>query len=146
MELLLLMVVMMPLLFQIDDLINELKVKAETDRNPLFNYLFNMNNLEREEFGILGISVKHYTRIDDNFSKFDLQLVASRIGETITLNLRNHTKLFKKSTVENYIVLYTDIINQVLSNINIKDLSMTNRLTKITSTIETESEFNFELD
>jgi amino acid adenylation domain-containing protein len=94
--------------YQFEDLVERLKVRRDTSRNPLFDTMFLLQNQEEFELDIPGLKLKPFD-YQENSSKFDLSLYASESDQRIICVINYSTKLFKQATIE--------IVGQYLKNI-----------------------------
>jgi len=80
-------------------LVDELRVKRDPDRNPLFQVMFNMETGKEEELSIPGLEVES---VDSGVvqSRFDLHLYARPAEDTLELVCIYSTDLFLPSTIE----------------------------------------------
>lgn len=101
--------------YQFDDLVDKLGVKRDAGRNPLFDVMFILQNLEIPEIKIPGLTAKPPAH-DTATTKFDLSLYAVETGDTIDLNFNYSSKLFEQSTVEAFINAFKNIVSDVLTN------------------------------
>ncbi len=104
--------------YQFDDLVNKLDVKRDVSRNPVFDVMFVLENMD---FGI----DENYMKIkliesELNISKFDLTLVGAETEDGINFNLEYCSKLFKKETIERMKEHYTNILDCVVSKLDSK--------------------------
>ncbi|WP_024832492.1 non-ribosomal peptide synthetase [Ruminiclostridium josui] len=111
--------------YQFEDIIEDLDVQRNTNRNPLFDVSFVMQNSDNSDFRIPGMSLVKY-RYERKTSKFDLTFFATENNGTIDFELEYCSRLFKKTTIERYIAFYKRIINAVIHNpdISIKDIKI----------------------
>jgi amino acid adenylation domain-containing protein len=128
---------------QFDDLVENVVVTREKNRNPLLDAVFIMDNIELQEIKIPGLQLKPYA-VEDNTSKFDIKLGALEKDGDLFLSVEYNATLFKKETVEWFIRYYKDILSSVLKHPD-KKLSEI----KIISEVETEeilNQFNIDLE
>ncbi|WBW95744.1 non-ribosomal peptide synthetase [Oceanirhabdus sp. W0125-5] len=106
--------------YQFEELIEKLQIKRDTSRNPLFDVMFNMTNIDYGTDSVLdGLEIKQYIT-ESKISKFDLTLTAVDDDNIIKLNLEYCTKLFKKETIERMASHYVEILNSICNNSDIK--------------------------
>ncbi|MGB7604620.1 MAG: amino acid adenylation domain-containing protein, partial [Lutisporaceae bacterium] len=104
--------------YQFEELIDKLNIKRDLSRNPLFDVMFSMQNLDAGEMQIEGLTFKPY-EIDNNIAKFDMTITAVELNKTIMLSLNYCTKLFNKQTIENMSKHLTNILSSISSNTNL---------------------------
>ena len=107
--------------YPFDELVRQLGLSRQTDSNPLFDVVFQTHEIpvetageaENDEFLILPYENHHST------SKFSLILESYDMGDTFTMTQQFSTALYKRSSIEEMIKLYRDILEQVLESPNI---------------------------
>ena len=111
--------------FQYERLIDELKPERDTSRNPLFDVMFDFQNLEASELKIPGLVLKPY-KVEYTISKFDITLTAAEADQRIFLKFEYSTALFEKETIERFITYFRKIVSVVItdSNKKIADIAM----------------------
>lgn len=105
--------------YQFDDLVNDLGIKRDASRNPLFDTMFIVQNMGLPDIAIDNLKFNYY-HFKYNMSKFDFSLEIGDGGETIPCYLEYSTKLFKQETAQRMITHYMNILRQI-----IKDASKT---------------------
>ncbi|MBR8664605.1 bacitracin non-ribosomal peptide synthetase BacC [Bacillus paralicheniformis] len=85
--------------YQFDDLVEQLDLERDMSRNPLFDTMFVLQNLEKADAEIEGLTFEPFES-DIHISKFDLTLSAIEKDSKIEFDLEYCTKLFKRETVE----------------------------------------------
>ncbi|HEY9261651.1 amino acid adenylation domain-containing protein [Chitinophaga sp.] len=105
--------------YQYEELINTLNVSRNTGRNPLFDVLFVLQNIEQSPLNIPGIRMSSYSS-GHRVSKFDLSLIAEELDGDLLLNFEYSTALFKQETVEKMIAGLERVVKQVIANPDIK--------------------------
>jgi hypothetical protein len=111
--------------------------------------VFVFQNFKKSEIEIPGLTLKPYNR-EQIISKDDLALNTFESKGQIFLSMEYSTKLFKKETIERFIVYFKKIVTDIISNPSKKiadieimtDKEIDQILTDIKST-ELDAEFNF---
>ena len=85
--------------YQFEDLVEKLDIKRDTSRNPIFDVMFSMPNVDLEDLKIRGLEIRPY-EFQDKTSKFDLLLTVFEIEEELEANLQYCTRLFRRETIE----------------------------------------------
>ncbi len=85
--------------YQFEDLVEKLDTKRDTSRNPIFDVMFSMPNVDLKALKIQGLQIKPY-EFRDKTSKFDLLLTIIEKEEEFDVNLQYCTKLFKRETIQ----------------------------------------------
>ncbi len=106
--------------YQFEELLEKLEVIRDTSRNPIFDVMFNMMNIDYDNnLEMNGLILKPII-IEDKTSKFDLNLTAVESKDTLTFNLKYSTKLFKKERIERLQKDFDIILKAVTRNSDIK--------------------------
>ncbi|MCP4149402.1 MAG: amino acid adenylation domain-containing protein, partial [bacterium] len=95
--------------FQLDHLVDSLDLPRDTGRNPLFDALFALLNVEAGEVEIPGIRFEPY-ELENPVSQFDITLQCTEAGETLGVALEYSTRLFKRETMERF---YSHFVNLI---------------------------------
>ncbi|MCP5107781.1 MAG: amino acid adenylation domain-containing protein, partial [bacterium] len=103
--------------YQFEDLVERLagKIKRDTGRNPLFDVLFVLQNIDVVELEIPGVKLSPY-KFENRTSKFDITLNGQEIGETLHLSIEYCSKLFKRETIERYIIYINNLMSSVVED------------------------------
>ncbi len=105
--------------YQFEELISNLDINRDFSKNPLFDVMFTLQNMDMENIEIDGLKFGSY-EFKNRISKFDITLSAIETKEKIIFNLEYCTKLFKRETLERLSKHYVNILKEVVSNIEIK--------------------------
>jgi non-ribosomal peptide synthetase component F len=130
--------------YPFEELVEQLGIRRDASRNPLFSVTFAMLNTgisrdrETKPSRIKGYSV------EQRMSKFDLGLEALETNEKLFLTFLYRIKLFRTQTIKRYSNYMKEIISVVLKNKNIrlKDISIAYDLVE-PETIIPKAEFKF---
>ena len=101
--------------YQFEELVENLEVRRDISRNPLFDVVFVLQNTGNVSVELQDLRIKPY-HIEKKVSKFDLTLNAVEGEDTIYFNLEYCTKLFKKETIERMGEHFGNILEEVLSD------------------------------
>ncbi len=101
--------------YQFEMLVDKLDLVRDMSRNPLFDVLFTLQNMDTTPAGETNLQISPY-RVEKTVAKFDLSLFAAEVGETIHFSLEYRTSLWKKSTVERMAGHFSQLIRQVVRN------------------------------
>ncbi|MCP5109186.1 MAG: AMP-binding protein, partial [bacterium] len=101
--------------YQFEDLVERLSVVRDTARNPLFDVMFTMQNMEMEAAGDTGLKLGG-PRYESDISKFDMTLSAFESAEGLRFELEYGTRLFKEETVNRFGRYFESIVSQVITN------------------------------
>ncbi|MCP4157708.1 MAG: amino acid adenylation domain-containing protein, partial [bacterium] len=100
--------------YQFDDLLEHLEIKRDVGRNPLFDTMFTLQNLENDQLEIKGLRIKPH-EFGNNVSKFDLSMLISESKGKLFAHLRYCKILFKKETMERLVNHYLNILEEVVA-------------------------------
>jgi amino acid adenylation domain-containing protein/non-ribosomal peptide synthase protein (TIGR01720 family) len=139
--------------FQFETLIEKLNLQVDPGKHPLFDVVLNVINLER---GKPQQENKHPQKnenspiapypLEYHSAKYDLVLRVNPKKDTLSMSLEYATALFKKSTVENMVKNFIEILNQVVENkdITLEDITISNPFLLVQHTSDEEDMgFNF---
>jgi len=106
--------------YQYEELVETLGIKRDTSRNPLFEVMFVMQNVEPNvDINLNNLKLVPY-KFDDRISKFDILLEASEGESNLNCKLEYCTSLFKRETIEKMAAYFTKILETVTENVYIK--------------------------
>ncbi|WP_338400464.1 amino acid adenylation domain-containing protein [Bacillus thuringiensis] len=105
--------------YQFETLVEQLNIKRDTSRNPLFDVMFNMidtvdagNYIELDKLNLSLFKMKNRT------SKVDLSLVAVEYIETVGITLEYCVELFHEDTIQVILEDYYCILRNISTNKN----------------------------
>jgi non-ribosomal peptide synthetase component F len=109
------------------ELLNKVYKKSDLSRNPLFDAMLIMQNVNISDLEMDGLRCIPY-KFDSRTSKLDLTLNVMEVDGEIVLELEYSTALFKRLTAEEMVSHYTEILGQVLQapKIKLKDITLSN--------------------
>lgn len=99
--------------YPFDRLVEKLNLQRDISRNPLFDTMFVLQNVEIDDKNIEGLTFVPYP-IKTQISKFDLTLEVEDKGGNLLLRFEYATKLFKKETIERLAQHFLNIIEFVI--------------------------------
>lgn len=132
--------------YPFDELVRRLEVQRSLNRNPLFDVVFSMQNMDAGSMKTEGIYIEPL-EIEKNRSPFDLVLTATPSGDTIMLQLEYSVALFQAASAEAIVRYYEEIIRQIVDNpnVSINEISLSHNL--LTADVEVSAkeyiEFGF---
>ncbi|KRF09858.1 non-ribosomal peptide synthetase [Paenibacillus sp. Soil787] len=85
--------------YPFEALVEQVDVRRDMSRNPLFDTMFVLQNIELEAMELDGLSISP-SILDNPIAKFDLTIEAREEEEGIELCFVYRTKLFKQETVQ----------------------------------------------
>ncbi|OOM82535.1 gramicidin S synthase 2 [Clostridium puniceum] len=101
--------------YQFEKLIKKLDIKRDTSRNPLFDVMFLLEDMDFNSEAEIKLIQPEF-----NISKFDLTLTAAEIVEGIKFNLEYCIKLFENETIERMKEHFINILNSITDDLDIK--------------------------
>ncbi len=101
--------------YQFEDLVEKIVVKKDTNRNPIFDVLFQFENMKLPEMKIPGLQLNSFG-YKKKISKFDLTLFGMEVGDQMEFTFEYNTSLFKKETIEIFGRYYIEICNSIVLN------------------------------
>jgi amino acid adenylation domain-containing protein len=105
--------------YQFDDLVDKLKIERSESRNPLFDVMFALQNMDMEISASKELKLTLFENCN-KISRFDLTLYAKEKSDGIELEFEYCTRLFKKATIEAMAAHYLRILEQIKDNVEIK--------------------------
>ncbi|MBT2575786.1 amino acid adenylation domain-containing protein, partial [Bacillus sp. ISL-51] len=107
--------------YPFEELVEQLGIVRDTSRNPLFDVMFVLQNMERESLFLNDLHLAQAPDIGHKASKFDATLYASEESEgTIGLDFEFNTDIYQKQTVIKWLSYFTHILKHVIDNQNIQ--------------------------
>jgi amino acid adenylation domain-containing protein len=101
--------------YQFEDLVDNVVKERDTGRNPLFDVMFALQNMETPDIEIPGLKLKPYPA-ERRASLFDLSFQGIETGEGIHFTVEYCTALFKKETVQRLILHFHQVIVSILAD------------------------------
>ena len=134
---------------QFDQLVKKLGLQGSFGRNPLFDVVFQFNNLDIEiENGSFKVGDINLTAYDFKFQQchFDLLLDAEKNNDTLRFLLTYSTDLYEKTTIQRTLDHFVRILEQVVDNKNIRleDIVVPYESLDLKENIFKDEEVNFE--
>ncbi|MCP4154999.1 MAG: amino acid adenylation domain-containing protein, partial [bacterium] len=109
--------------YHFDQLVDKLEVNRDAGRNPLFDVMFALQDINRGQkqqprpalnSGIIQDNQQQQNEIGNAISKFDLTMTVTDTGEKLDIAIEYCTKLFKKETIERIARYYKKILPQII--------------------------------
>jgi tyrocidine synthetase-3 len=107
------------------ELIKKLGAENEISRNPVFDAMLMVQNIETVNFELQGLTFSPYQPPGNEesvspMSKVDFTLTAAETGDEISFNLEYCTRLYKRETMERFAKHFINIIKEVTAEPTIK--------------------------
>jgi len=101
--------------YPFEELVENVPVTRDTSRNPLFDVMFIMQNVDIPEVEIPGLILRPFP-YETRTSKFDLMLQAVEEGEKLLFTFEYGTALFKEATIERFKGYFKRIASAVMEH------------------------------
>ncbi|MGM1050706.1 MAG: non-ribosomal peptide synthetase, partial [Bacillota bacterium] len=101
--------------YQFEELIDRLNLSREISRNPLFDVMFVLQNMENSELEIESLKMTSYNSVQ-NPARFDLTFTAIEVGGEIEFSVEYCKNLFKSETIERMTVHFQNLLNAIVEN------------------------------
>jgi len=99
--------------YHFEDMVDEISLRRDTSRNPIFDAMFNLLNQSDQPFTGAGIPDTPPYYHQEGSSRFDMAWSAVDHGEIVSFTVEYSTRLFKPSTLDKFIAYYKKIIAQL---------------------------------
>lgn len=101
--------------YPFEELVEKLAIQRNRSRNPLFDTLFILQNMDADLIELDGLTVTPYVP-EGEVAKFDLSLEASENQAGLSFCFEFCTKLFARETIERMSLHYLQILQAVSAN------------------------------
>ncbi|MFC2141253.1 condensation domain-containing protein, partial [Acidobacteriota bacterium] len=101
--------------YQYENLVDKVVKNRDMSRNPLFDVVFMLQNIDFQTRELPGINLTPY-EYEGTISKFDMTLNSAEIKGQLFFTLEYCTRLFKKETIERFVTYFKKVLNSVLEN------------------------------
>jgi tyrocidine synthetase-3 len=102
-----------------EDLVERVEVERDTGRNPLFDTMLVLQNIDSPGVEIPGLKVEPY-HYESGISKFDLTLRAIESEDRLAFTFQYCTSLFKEETIRRLIGFFKKTISTAAENNGIR--------------------------
>ncbi|HLP57405.1 MAG TPA: amino acid adenylation domain-containing protein, partial [Candidatus Deferrimicrobium sp.] len=100
--------------YPFENLVEKVVVNRDTGRNPLFDVIFVLQNIENVEIAIPGLLLKPY-EYQNTISKFDLTFFAVEEGNRVVFTVEYCTALFKEETIKRFITYFNKLLLSIIA-------------------------------
>lgn len=130
--------------YQFEALIEQMGIKRDVRRNPLFDVVFVMLNMDIPVIETANLVLKPQEN-NNNIAKFDLLLIAEQKEDKILFTFYYCTELFKKKTIKRFINYFKELATIVIKekNIQLKEIKLSQRLLTSKININADEYMNF---
>ncbi|MCP5049063.1 MAG: amino acid adenylation domain-containing protein, partial [bacterium] len=110
--------------YPFEELVDQLGVNRDLNRNPLFDIAFSLEDMDRPEIEIPGLTLKPYKH-ENHIAKFDLTMfVVDTQSEELLFIVEYCTQLFKEETIQRFIGHFKRILTITLEQPGIKPMDI----------------------
>ncbi|MFL1674598.1 non-ribosomal peptide synthetase [Paenibacillus dendritiformis] len=102
--------------YPLEDILGIINWKRDESRNPLFDVMFNMQNMEKKNIYDLSGSKSNLIDLSTNISKFDMTLYISETENGLSLQCTYRNRLFNKSTIASWMDGFSQVLAVVCEN------------------------------
>jgi amino acid adenylation domain-containing protein len=102
-----------------EQLVEELKVERNLNRNPLFDVMFTTEQVKGEELKLPGLSLS-YLDAETNTTLFDLTLSMSETPKGLSGTIEYRSELFKGSTIERMVAHFQVLLEEIIAHPEVK--------------------------
>ncbi|MCP4155905.1 MAG: AMP-binding protein, partial [bacterium] len=101
--------------YPFEELVDRVSVNRDVSRNPLFDVMFVLQNMEFPKIEIPGLKLLPY-KYENRMSKFDMTLWTWEDQGHLSFTVEYCTKLFKRETIERFVFFFKQIVFSILSD------------------------------
>jgi tyrocidine synthetase-3 len=105
--------------YPFENLVEKVAVSRDIGRNPLFDVMFILQNIDTPEIKIPGLELTPY-EFDNRISRFDLTLLCEEKDDRLFFIVEYRTKLFKETTIKRFIDYFKKLVVGIPGNPDIK--------------------------
>ncbi|MFJ9465968.1 condensation domain-containing protein, partial [Viridibacillus arvi] len=105
--------------YQFEDLVDKVGARRDLNRNPLFDVMFVLQNMEVGSLEVEDLDFKPYGS-KDSVVQFDITLIAEEVDNEIHFTLNYQAMLFNNQTIDTLSEYYKFIIKSTLENLDMK--------------------------
>ncbi len=112
--------------YPFEELVDKISGSRDTSRNPVFDVMFNLLNIEEYNDPIPGTEEQEQYQSShrQGTSKFDLTLNAVDLGERILFNIEYCSRLFNPATIDRFISYFKRLLGSLQEGTDIKLFEM----------------------
>ncbi|KJB89035.1 hypothetical protein AZ66_04000 [Paenibacillus sp. E194] len=109
--------------YPFEELVQRVAPPRELSRNPIFDAMFILQNMETAELALGGTSLRQH-HFDYTAAKFDVTLSITEADNVLHGNMEYASALFTKDTAERWTSCYMELLRQATSNPDMEVRSM----------------------
>ncbi|KAF6564979.1 AMP-binding protein, partial [Paenibacillus sp. EKM206P] len=100
--------------YPFEELVDKVQVSRDLSRNPLFDTMFSLQNLEDKEFGLEGLKLSPYPS-EYGTAKFDLSVDVTEENGGLECSFEFATALYKESTIRRLSTHFGHLLAAIVS-------------------------------
>ncbi|WP_051240536.1 non-ribosomal peptide synthetase [Paenibacillus alvei] len=101
--------------YPFEELVEKVQVKRDRSRNPIFDTMFVLQNMEQRDLQIQGLHIQPYA-IEHSVAKFDLTFQLVEVENGISCSIEYASSLFKRETIARMAKHFEQLIHAVTAN------------------------------
>ncbi len=101
--------------YQYEELLEKLQISRNTGRNPLFDTMFILQNVDIARYELEGLAIRQY-QMPRNIALLDLRVEAAEKDEELGVHFEYSTNLFKRETIERMGRHFVNILEAMAGN------------------------------
>jgi len=98
--------------YPFEELVEKLHVTRDMSRNPLFDTMFSLQNMENKDFELPGLQLKPYG-FEHQISKFDLSLDVAEGADGLACSLEYASSLYRQDTIVRMADHYRQLLHSI---------------------------------
>ncbi|HEX2867285.1 MAG TPA: amino acid adenylation domain-containing protein [Ignavibacteriales bacterium] len=102
--------------YPFDELVDDLKIKRDLSRSPLFDVVFSYMNYEMSSLKTEEMQIVDYRAETAISSEYDLMLYGLEAGDKISITIKYKESLFKKESIERFSGHFIKTLEAIASN------------------------------
>ncbi|MBT2575783.1 amino acid adenylation domain-containing protein, partial [Bacillus sp. ISL-51] len=99
--------------YPFEELVEQLGMQRDMSRNPLFDAMFILQNMEKQDMRLAGLQVTRSNTFAHEVSGFDLTLSALEFKGEIDFEMEFSTELFLKETIERWMGHLMELLRHI---------------------------------
>ncbi len=105
--------------YPFEELVGKVQVQRDMSRNPLFDTMFVLQNMDMQELKMEGAHLEPYA-FEYKIAKFDMSLFMTEQNDAIACSMEYNTALFKRETIERWIGHFTELLRHITAEPDVK--------------------------
>lgn len=101
--------------YTFEELIENVEVRRDLSRNPIFDVMFALQNNDQEEIQIRDMNIS-YINVESNVSKFDISVNVVANNDEYSIGFEYCTDLFKEDSIRRMLEHYKVLLLKIIDN------------------------------